>query len=169
MSKNNLKPVPELLHYYHFWDDGKVSPGRHYICRVEGLLTQTTALSTWVKVPIDSDFWPIIDGKPQKIYEDKTLYNVWKEAIKFHDHLLADNTDYFVEISCPEYDDNLLYAVRTKNGGWFTLDIQSWWQGGILDVTGEIFEDVTNSWEVNDGYIPEDYVPADEEHYLKRF
>ena len=24
-----------------------------------------------------------------------------------------------------------------KNGGWFSLDIQSGWQGGVLDIDGE--------------------------------
>lgn len=156
----NKQPVPEIGKYYHFWDDGKTSPGRHYICRVEELLTQTTALSIWLRMPDDDN---------EQGFKPKTLYDIWIESVKEHDYLLAKNTDYFIEISCPEYDDNNLYAVRTKNGGWFTLDIQSWWQGGILDVTGEIFDDITNYWELNEGYVPETYVPADEEHYKKRF
>ena len=156
MSKDNLKPVPEIGKYYHFWDDGKVSPGRHYICKVENLIKVKEAKNIIVKVPIDEYF------------QNKTLYEVWKESVKDRD-LFTKNTDYFVEISCPEYDKNNLYAVRTKNGGWFTLDIQNWWQGGILDVTGEIFEEITNYWELNEGYIHEGYFPANEEHYNKRF
>ena len=39
--KNNIdkmKPVPEVGKQYHFWDDGKSSPSRHYICRCERII-----------------------------------------------------------------------------------------------------------------------------------
>ena len=38
MSKE-LKPIPETGKEYHFWDDGKCGPGRHYICRVERIVS----------------------------------------------------------------------------------------------------------------------------------
>lgn len=34
-----------------------------------------------------------------------------------------------------------------KDGGWYSLDIQSGWQGGQLDVTGEIYDDIIKYWE----------------------
>lgn len=38
--KNKLEPIPEVGKYYHFFDDGKLFPSRHYICRVERLLSK---------------------------------------------------------------------------------------------------------------------------------
>ena len=89
------------------------------------------------------------------------LYDIWRIEIDNHRQeenfkvlspgakttigepwLYAENTDYFIELSCPIYDDNKLYAVRTVNDGWFTLDIQSSWQGGTLDVDGSIYNSI---------------------------
>ena len=63
-----------------------------------------------------------------------------------HDWLYAEDTDYFIKISCPVYDEHMLYAVRTKDGGWFTIDAESWWQGGVLDVDGSVYERVIEDY-----------------------
>ena len=78
------------------------------------------------------------------IYNLVSLYDHWhNDEMPNHDWLYETETDYFVECSCPVYDDNNLWFVRTKNdGGWFSMDIQSWWQGGRLDVDGKIFENI---------------------------
>ena len=158
---NKLEPIPEINKYYHFWDDGKVSPSRHYICRCERIITAEEAKNIMIEVPNE-----YIDD----VMDTISLYEHWYDTeMPKCNWLYSKDTDYFIECSCPEYDEHNLWFVRTKDGGWFSMDIQSGWQSGCLDVDGEIFENVTNSWEVNDGYIPKDYVPADEEHYLKRF
>lgn len=160
MNKD-LKPIPEVGKYYHFWDDGKLSPGRHYICRCERIITPEEAKSIMIEV---------LNEYIDDVMDTISLYEHWyDDEMPNHDWLFETETDYFIECSCPEYDKHNLWFVRTKDGGWFSMDIQSGWQSGRLDIDGKIFEDVTNSWEVNEGYIPEDYVPADEEHYLKRF
>ena len=38
------------------------------------------------------------------------------------------------------------YASGTIHGDWFTLCIQSFWQGGILDVDGNIFRQWEEWW-----------------------
>ena len=158
---NKLKSVPELLQYYHFWDDGKVSPSRHYICRCERIITAEEAKNIMIEVPNE-----YIDD----VMDTISLYEYWHDTeMPKCNWLYSEDTDYFIECSCPEYDEHNLWFVRTKDGGWFSMDIQSGWQSGRLDVTGEIFENVTNDWQLNEGYIPEDYVPADEKHYHKRF
>lgn len=160
-TNNDLKPIPEIGKYYHFWDDGKVSPGRHYICKCERILTIKEAKNFYVDIP-----HPYIDDETLQI----PLYNHWHDdEMPNHDWLYSEDTDYFIECSCPEYDNHNLWFVRTKDGGWFSMDIQSFWQSGRLDVDSEIFENITNDWQLNEEYIPEDYVPADEKHYLKRF
>ena len=54
--------------------------------------------------------------------------------------MYAEETDYFIGCAIPEYDDHIIWFVREKNGTWFSLNVQSWWQGGFLDVTGEKYE-----------------------------
>lgn len=133
--------IPKIGKKYHFFDDGKVSPSRHFVAEVTKLLSPKEAKKI--------------------MFDDESLYRIWKEAIKKHSStnnftvgstkagepwLYAIDTDYFVELSIPEYDDNLLYAVRTIHGDWFTLCIQSFWQGGILDVDGNIFRQWEELW-----------------------
>ena len=138
MVKNNLLHVPEIGKEYHFWDDGKTSSSRHYICRVERILTPEEANNINVIRPT------IEYTKDTPVYEEVSLIDVWKEEVEECDWLYAPETDYFVEASCPKYDDNNLWFVRTVDGGWFSIDVQSGWQSGRLDVTGEIFDNVIN-------------------------
>ena len=159
MNKS-IKDLPEVGQYYHFWDDGKTGPSRHYICKVEKIIPVKDAKNIFVKVPEYNE-----TTKENDFY-DVTLYDRWKYQVKEHYWLYNVDTDYFIEISCPKYDENNLYAVRTKDNGWFTIDIQSWWQGGRLDIDGAIYQDVLNYWEVYNGYIPyEEYPEAIEENW----
>lgn len=138
-NKNiELKPIPKVGEFYHFFDDGKTSPSRHYICKCERVVTFEEAKSIMVTVP---DYECTQDNP---IYNLVSLYDHWHDdEMPNHDWLYETETDYFVECSCPVYDDNNLWFVRTKNdGGWFSMDIQSWWQGGRLDVDGKIFENI---------------------------
>lgn len=156
-----MKEVPKVGEFYHFWDDGKTSVSRHYICRVERVLKVKDAKKLMVS------FNDAIDDNTV-VEKEATLYDIWKEAVLEYNWLYAEETDYFIEISCPTYDDNLLYAVRTKDGGWFTMDIQSWWQGGKLDVDSEVY-----NWRVQDCMenTYQDwtlYVEATEENWRKK-
>jgi hypothetical protein len=138
-NKNiELKPIPKVGEFYHFFDDGKTSPSRHYICKCERVVTSEEAKSIMVTVPDDEC------TQDNPIYNLVSLYDHWhNDEMPNHDWLYETETDYFVECSCPVYDDNNLWFVRTKNdGGWFSMDIQSWWQGGRLDVDGKIFENI---------------------------
>lgn len=158
----NMKKIPEIGQYYHFWDDGKTGPSRHYICKVEKIIPIKEAKGMLVSIPE----WN--EETQQNDFIRETLYNRWKYQVEEHDWLYSTDTDYIIEISCPNYDENNLYAVRTKDGGWFTIDVQSWWQSGRLDVSGEIYEDVLNNWEQYEGYIPyEEYPEANEDNWKK--
>ena len=74
-----------------------------------------------------------------KEYET-TLYDIWKREVIEHDWLYAEDTDVFVKCDIPEYDKDPIYFARTKDGGWFSMDVTSWWQGGRLDVDGKRYE-----------------------------
>ena len=60
---------------------------------------------------------------------------------------LYKQTDYFIACSIPEFDDHIIWFVRKKDDGWFSMSIQSDWQGGYLDVDGECYQRM-----VDEGY-----------------
>lgn len=136
--KTNLKQIPNIGEFYHFWDDGKTSASRHYICKCERIITPDEAKNIMVSVP-EWDF-----DHNENIFNLISLYDHWKIEVYNHDWLYAEDTDYFVECSCPKYDADNLWFVRTKGGGWFSMDVQNSWQGGRLDIDGQIFEDIIN-------------------------
>lgn len=160
-----MKPIPEIGKFYHFWDDGKSSPSRHYICKVERIITPEEAKKIDVNVP-DWDF----DHK-KEVDNIISLYDHWRNEVKNKDWLFAEDTDYFVELSCPKYDEYNLWAVRTKLGGWFSMDIQSSWQGGRLDIDGSIYEYNTKNYmeyyKCSDEKVLEAYPEANEINWKK--
>ncbi len=133
------KPIPELGKQYHFWDDGKCGPGRHYICQVSKIFLPDQAKTYMVRTPNLDVPW----DTTEPVWELRTLWDVWKEQVKLCSWIYSRTSDRFVEALCPVYDDNPIWFVRTRRGSWFSLDIQSSWQGGILDVDSEIWNRVT--------------------------
>jgi len=133
MGENINKPVPKVGKEYHFFDDGKIRRSRHYIATIKRIITKEEAKSIIFKLTEyfnDDDYY---DYK-------SSLYDIWQSEIERYDWIIAKDTDYIVEASIPEYDDNLIYFVRTKDGGWFSMNIQSDWQGGRLDIDGKLYE-----------------------------
>jgi hypothetical protein len=95
------------------------------------------------------------------------LLDIHSNEIKNCDWIFAPETDYFIEASCPVYDDNNLWFARTKDGGWFSMNIQSWWQSGELDVDESKFNEIIEFWK-NDKYTSEESRKAIVESYLER-
>ena len=162
-----MKPIPEIGKFYHFFDDGKTSPGRHYICKVERILTMDEAKNEPIVVPN----WAECLERDDLTYTLATIYDNWQDEIERCDWLFDTETDYFIECSCPKYDENNLWFVRTKNGGWFSMDIQSSWQGGRLDVDGSIYEAIKEDYkkwnECSDDEVLIAYPEATEENWRK--
>lgn len=139
MKTNLIKP--EIGKEYHFWDDGKISPSRHYICKVIDIISIEQAKNIILKFTqfdpmcnyFNQHFNGIIDEE-NNIFPKMSLYDIWMCHKEDYDRIFANETPYFIKISIPTYDDNDLYCVQMKDGGWFSLDIQSSWQGGVLDV-----------------------------------
>lgn len=158
--------VPEVGKFYHFWDDGKSSPGRHYICKVERIITPDEAKDIMVEVT-DWDF-----DENGEVKRMTSLYDHWKEEVVPNCYwLYAKDTDCFVEASCPRYDDYNLWFVRTKGGGWFSMDLQSSWQAGRLDIDGSVYDYNTKSYQkysgCSDKELLEHYPEANEENWKK--
>ena len=106
------QPVPEVGTEYHIFDDGKISPNRHYIATILAVI-------------------------PFHELRDPELLQDW-ECDKFDcDWLYAETTDYFIKASAT-CTDKPLYFVRTTDGGWFSL---GWW-GARLDIDGSLHKDM---------------------------
>ena len=160
--KNKLKAVPVVGKFYHFFDDGKTSPSRHYICRAERIIPFTKAKDIIFSTPRGES---IKDGKFESFNIDMSLEDIWKDEVKQCYWLYDTETDYFVEASCPVFDEYNLWFVRTKDGGWFSMNIQNFWQSGELDVDGKKFEEIVEFWN-NDKYTSEESRKNIVESYL---
>lgn len=140
--------IPVVGKKYHFFDDGKLHIQRHYIAIVLRVVPFDEAKDIVVK---EFDYNLVEDGKPvEECLVDQCIIDTWHRERDNHDWLYPSSdyeTDYFIEISVPEYDDYNLWAVRTKSGYFFTMDIQSSWQGGVLDVDGSRFNEFKQTLE----------------------
>ena len=101
------QPVPEVGKEYHIFDDGKIKPTRHWTCKITELI-------------------------PYKECKDNALMSAWAEEVTECYWLYADETDYFVK---GEYNDDVAYFVRTKDGGWFSIGFF----GSRLDIDGSLY------------------------------
>lgn len=127
--------IPEVNKQYHFFDDGKISSSRHYIATIKRIITKEEAKSI---------IFELTEYFNDDYYDYKaSLYDIWKNETEEYDWIIAKDTDYIVEAAIPEYDDDLIYFVRTKDGGWFSMNIQSSWQGGRLDIDGKLYDILT--------------------------
>lgn len=142
----------EMGKFYHFWDDGKSSISRHYLCKCEDIITLEQA----EKLLIPSLYWSKKNGETVTL----TLKEIWERNKKECDWLYADETPYFIVISCPKYDDNLLYCAKTKYNEWFSMSAQTWWQSGLLDIYEKKLnqvikdnEDYINNYDLTDSEI----------------
>lgn len=135
--------IPEIGKVYKFYDDGKVRVSRQYDATILNIITKEDAK----KVMFSTYCNEYTSWEPTtNVYHDEepvgemSLYDKWIEESSYKDWIFAEDTDYFIECDIPDYDENRIWFTRTKEGGWFSLDIQSGWQGGILDVTNELTE-----------------------------
>ena len=110
--------IPKKRQIYNFFDDGKCSPSRLY--------------KAYVK--------KVIPFNKADIHLKIHLVN---SALDY-DWIWNGDTDYFIGCYIPKYDNHLVWFARTKYGSWFSMDIQSNWQGGLLDVNRYIHNIVFN-------------------------
>lgn len=119
LTPHKERPVPEVGKEYHIFDDGKIRESRHYLATIKNI------------IPFN------------KI--DKKIKFAWKKEVKDHYWLFAEETDYFI-VAQSDYDKNDLYFVRTKDGGWFSIDYPNDWMGARLDIDGSLYEILTKSF-----------------------
>ena len=104
--------IPKKRQIYNFFDDGKCSPSRLYKAYVKKVIPFNKA---------------DIHLKIHLVNSALNCSWIWN-----------GDTDYFIGCYIPKYDNHLIWFARTKYGTWFSMDIQSNWQGGLLDVNRDI-------------------------------
>ena len=110
--KFDEKPIPKLNQTCMFCDDGKISYSRMYQATVKQVMKFNDA-----------------PDKVKKAFERES---------KTHDWIWNNTTDYIIACDIKDYDKNLIWFARTIDGGWFSMDVDKSWQGGRLDIDGEL-------------------------------
>ena len=110
--KFNEKPIPKVNQTCMFFDDGKISYSRMYQATVKQVM--------------------VYDDAPDKVKK------AFERESKTYDWIWNKTTDYIVACDIKDYDKNLIWFARTVDGGWFSMDVDREWQGGRLDVDGEL-------------------------------
>lgn len=110
--KFDEKPIPKVNQTCMFFDDGKISYSRMYQATVKQVMKFNDA-----------------PDKVKKAFECES---------KTHDWIWDKTTDYIIACDIRDYDKNLIWFARTVDGGWFSMDVDKSWQGGRLDIDGEL-------------------------------
>ena len=111
-NKFDEKPIPKVNQTCMFFDDGKISYSRMYQATVKQVMVYGDA-----------------PDKVKKAFERES---------KTHDWIWNKTTDYIIACDIKDYDKNLIWFARTVDGGWFSMDVDKSWQGGRLDIDGEL-------------------------------
>ena len=141
-----MKTIPKIGERYPLFYDGKLNDTRLYYGDVLRVLTPEEAKDEKV-LRLEQLTEGLSRSKDDYGLVERSLVEVWMDEIKKADFLFSPETDYFVEVTSPEYDEHNLWFVRTKEGGWFSMDIQSDWQGCELDVDGSLLEEMERRYE----------------------
>lgn len=140
--KKNYSKIPEANVVYKFFDGGKIRENRMYDATVKFLLTKEHAKEHTLYFPNKNIL---------------NLYDFWQEEINNHINrenfhvlpaeigepwLYARGTDFFVFCKIPGYSDYPVIFVRDIHGGWFSLGYPYSFDGGVLYVTGELYDSI---------------------------
>lgn len=139
------KEVLEVGKTYKFYDDGKISPMRQFNAKVLRIITKEDGKEIMFPTYCceDSDWEETtIVYKDEKPHGQKSLYDVWETKKQYLDWVFAEDTKYFIECSIPRYDKDTIWFAERKDGGWYSMDIQSYWQGGLLDIFNNLTEEL---------------------------
>ena len=132
---------PKKGQVFKFYDDCKTGPYKKHYGQIKDIITIEDAKN--INVLCNGDYKYGVDLK------NLSIYDAWKKNagnIPF-----AEKTDYVLIVDVPSFDDEVLYAVRGTDNNWYTMNIHSNWQFGIVDVDDTWAPGVY--W--NDVYMPE--------------
>ena len=135
-----LEKLPEVGREYAIYDDGKHNPTRLYTGTVVRIVPFSEVDSVVVGgVPVMSpDFTKVFDENGNQQFTEIPLREAVEDEVSRCDWLYCAEPDHLIEVSAPYFDENNLWFIRSKNGGWFSIDIQDDWQTAELDLDGSI-------------------------------
>ena len=120
----NKQALPEIGKRYHFFEDGKSGPSRHFIIEITNI------------IPFES----ITDGE---------LLDAYDAEIEECDFLYAPETDYFIYgrkvLEDNTLDEEDFIFIRTDYGGWFSFG--HLFDDGLLDVDNSKYNAIAEYWE----------------------
>ena len=120
----NKQVLPEVGKRYHFFEDGKSGPSRHFIIEITNI------------VPFED----ITDGE---------LLDAYDAEVEECDFLYAPETDYFIYgrkvLEDNTLDEEDFIFIRTNYGGWFSFG--HWFEDGQLDVDNSKYNAIAEYWE----------------------
>ena len=111
--RQQLSRVPNCGERFHFFDDGKTSPSRHFIVEIDKVIS-----------------W-------DQIHLEELLKEIRTEQ-KDCNWLYAQETDFVLFGHLLDKDIEPLLFIRTNEGGWFSI---GFW-AGELDIDGSKFKEV---------------------------
>ena len=139
-------PIPLLGYNYHFFDDGKMSPSRHYIATVVDIIPFDKIGTIQYEDLLGPERREkyLAELKKGECEEGPSLLEVWEDEVHHCDWIYTKETDFIIKCSIPEYDENPIYFARTidkgNGNGWFSMDTVDGWQSGQLDVDCSLFD-----------------------------
>lgn len=120
----NKQVLPEVGKRYHFFEDGKSGPSRHFIIEITNI------------VPFED----ITDGE---------LLDAYDAEVEECDFLYAPETDYFIYgrkvLEDNTLDEEDFIFIRTDYGGWFSFGHLL--DDGLLDVDSSKYSAIAEYWE----------------------
>ena len=120
----NKQVLPEVGKRYHFFEDGKSGPSRHFIIEITNI------------VPFED----ITDGE---------LLDAYDAEVEECDFLYAPETDYFIYgrkvLEDNTLDEEDFIFIRTDYGGWFSFG--HLFDDGLLDVDSSKYSAIAEYWE----------------------
>lgn len=127
-----MKKIPNIGDIIPAFDDGKVRFSRLYVAKITDIISFERAKEMKLEnLPIEG---------PSNEYTSGWLIDIWKWNKQEYDWLFAEETDFFIEAELEGEVANPNYFVRTKNGEWFSMNVQSYLQGAVLDTDLELYK-----------------------------
>lgn len=68
------------------------------------------------------------------------VMDLWLEEVLDLFWILSGETDYIIQLYVPDLCAQDVYVARTIDGGWHSFETANFKQFGILDVTGELHD-----------------------------
>lgn len=128
----NLEPVPGVGELFYFYSNDQIKVKTEHKAKI--LKVHPFQACQNVTVPIY-----------ESLIEDVIEYSIidyWVDAIDELFWILSPTTDYILEINVPTLSAYNIFVARTLDGGWHSFEVHGSFEFGILDVTGDKYNEL---------------------------